>query len=134
MTPLEICCGIIYSRDGRILISRRMKGTHLADFWEFPGGKWRAGELYEETVEREIYEEVDIRVFVRDTFYTKDFMYPDRYVRLRFFKCEYDGSEDDVEDVEVAEHRWVFPHELRDFTFPPANEELLMMLCPGSIA
>ena len=44
----------VIERDGRFLIARRLKGTHLAGYWEFPGGKVHDGETQEEALQREI--------------------------------------------------------------------------------
>jgi 8-oxo-dGTP pyrophosphatase MutT (NUDIX family) len=34
----------VIEQDGRFLVARRLKGTHLAGYWEFPGGKVHQGE------------------------------------------------------------------------------------------
>ena len=48
----------IVERHGRFLLTRRLKGTHLADLWEFPGGKCEAGETHEACLQRELLEEL----------------------------------------------------------------------------
>ena len=63
MPVVEVAAGIIH-RDGRYLIARRKPGVHLGGFWEFPGGKRETGESLVECLQRELFEELTIRVDV----------------------------------------------------------------------
>ncbi len=56
---LVAACALI-DADGRVLLAQRPEGKSLAGFWEFPGGKVEPGETPEETVIRELAEEVGI--------------------------------------------------------------------------
>src|SRR5690348_10762520 len=60
---IEVAAGLVF-RDGRLLITQRPAGTHLAGFWEFPGGKREPNETYEECLRRELWEELAIEVSV----------------------------------------------------------------------
>ena len=44
---IEVSAGIVYDREGRILICQRGEGRHNAHLREFPGGKWREGSALE---------------------------------------------------------------------------------------
>ena len=50
----------VIERDGRFLLTLRPEGTHLADHWEFPGGKCQPHETHAEALRRELHEELDI--------------------------------------------------------------------------
>jgi 8-oxo-dGTP diphosphatase len=54
----------VIERGGRLLVTRRLRGTHLEGYWEFPGGKCDAGESLEACLARELREElaVDARI------------------------------------------------------------------------
>ena len=44
MPPRVVVAAAVIERDGRLLVTRRLAGTHLAGTWEFPGGKCEEGE------------------------------------------------------------------------------------------
>jgi 8-oxo-dGTP diphosphatase len=54
----------VIEREGRVLVTRRQRGVHLAGFWEFPGGKCDPGEPLDRCLARELREElaVDARI------------------------------------------------------------------------
>jgi 8-oxo-dGTP diphosphatase len=54
----------ILQEDGKVFIARRKGGKNLAGKWEFPGGKIEAGETPEDSLVRELAEELDMRVSV----------------------------------------------------------------------
>ena len=123
---VEVVAAVI-ERDGRILIACRPAASHLGGLWEFPGGKRRAGESAEAALVREIREELDAAVAVGELLDTVDWAYPDKTVRLRFFRCALQGDARPAEGQEIA---WVRPAELRAYEFPPADAGLVDRLSP----
>jgi 8-oxo-dGTP diphosphatase len=118
---ITVVAGVI-ERDGKILITRRRAGTHLAGLWEFPGGKPESGETLDEALRREIAEELGADVSVGPPLETIDWQYPDKSVRLIFFRCGIRGEPHPLEGQEMA---WVAPADLRRYEFPPADAALL---------
>lgn len=122
---IEVVAAVI-RKDGKILITQRLRDVHLAGLWEFPGGKVEGGESLEAALEREIREELGVRIVVGDEFYMVEHDYPGKSVRLHFFNCEI--REGQPTAVGVADMRWVVPGELLNFEFPPADAELIEKL------
>src|SRR5690606_24863234 len=54
-----VACALV-DVDGRVLVAQRPEGKHLAGLWEFPGGKVEAGETPEQSLIRELREELGI--------------------------------------------------------------------------
>jgi len=125
MTVVEVAAGLIH-RDGRYLIARRKAGVHLAGYWEFPGGKREAGESLEDCLQRELYEELNVRVDTPVPYRIIRHEYPEKTVELHFFRCAIESGE--VEALDCAEFRWVLPEEFKQFTFPPADGVILESL------
>jgi len=122
---LDVVAAII-RKDGKILITQRLDNVHLARLWEFPGGKVEAGESLQMALQREIQEELGIKIRVNDEFLTLDYDYPTKSVRLHFFNCTV--LEGDPQPIDVADLRWVKPHDLGNYRFPPADAELIAKL------
>jgi 8-oxo-dGTP diphosphatase len=111
--------------DGRFLVTRRPRGTHLEGLWEFPGGKVDDGETYAEALVREIREELGAEAVPGDLILQTSHDYPDRSVELFFYRCRIEGSPSPQFGQEM---RWVAGGELASLGFPPADAELIALL------
>jgi len=124
--PVVLVAAGVIQEAGRVLVSKRLAGTHLAGLWEFPGGKVEDGEAPEAALVRELREELGIEVRVDSVMDVVFHAYPEKSVLLIFYRCTRLAGE--PRDLEVAGHRWVPLADLRDEEFPPADVRLLARL------
>lgn len=115
----------VIERDGRFLVTRRLMGSHLSGFWEFPGGKCDPGETHEACLARELREELGVEAAIGAELVVAEHAYPERTVRLHFRQCEIAGEPQPLLGQEM---RWVSPAELRAMTFPDADRKLIEVL------
>ncbi len=115
----------VTERDGRYLITRRLEGTHLAGFWEFPGGKVRSGEKPEEALRRELQEELGVTADVGDLLESVDWTYPEKRVRILFFRCAIQGEPRPQQGQDMS---WIEAAELPSRRFPEADARLISRL------
>jgi 8-oxo-dGTP diphosphatase len=120
-------CALV-DADGRVLLTERPAGKSMAGLWEFPGGKIEPGERPEETLIRELKEEVGI--VVREpclaplTFASHS--YADFHLLMPLYVCRrWEGLVVAQEGQRLA---WVRPNRLRDYKMPPADEPLVAHL------
>lgn len=123
---LEVSAALIF-RNGRLLITQRPAGGHLAGLWEFPGGKREPDETWEDCLRREIREELACEIEVGEIFEEVRHDYPEKSVHLRFFTGRLLSGE--PQPVGCAALAWVMRGELGRFEFPPADAALLERLC-----
>jgi 8-oxo-dGTP diphosphatase len=128
---LVAACALIDS-DGRVLIARRPEGKPMAGLWEFPGGKIETGERPEDTVIREMQEElsVTIREPCLAPFVFASHSYPDFHLLMPLFLCRrWEGVVRPTEGQEVA---WVRPKDLAregsPYAMPAADKPLIPLL------
>jgi len=121
---IEVTAAVV-ERDGAFLLTRRLDGTHLEGYWEFPGGKRHGGESLRECLVREIREELDADVAVGDKMLATSHDYPERTVDLHFFRCT---LLTEPRPVLGQEMRWVRREELAAYPLPPADDELVKLL------
>ncbi|MDQ0317079.1 (deoxy)nucleoside triphosphate pyrophosphohydrolase [Amorphus orientalis] len=124
---LVVACALI-DVDGRVLITQRPEGKALAGMWEFPGGKVEAGERPEDTLVRELAEEIGITVtppcLAPLTFASH--AYDDFHLLMPLYVCRrWEGVPQSLENQAM---RWVRPKALRDIEMPPADEPLISHL------
>lgn len=124
---LVAACALI-DADGRVLLAQRPAGKPMAGLWEFPGGKVESGELPEETLIRELKEELAITVreacLAPLTFASHS--YPDFHLLMPLYVCRrWEGTVTAMEKQQLA---WVKPNRLRDYEMPPADVPLIAHL------
>lgn len=127
-TPLIVSAAVI-ERDGQFFMTRRLKGTHLAEMWEFPGGKCGHDESLIASLERELIEELGTRSVIGDEVFTVEHAYPERTVRLHFFTAT---LIDEPQPLLGQEMRWVSREELRTLQLPEADRGLVELLAPSA--
>jgi 8-oxo-dGTP diphosphatase len=123
--PAIAVVAAVIERDGRLLVTSRPSGVHLAGLWEFPGGKIAEGETHAEALGREIREELDADVEVGELVFSTTHAYPERIVTLYFYRCALKGAPRAMLGQQM---RWVSRAQLRELPFPPADAELLTLL------
>ncbi|HEY7664424.1 MAG TPA: 8-oxo-dGTP diphosphatase MutT [Xanthobacteraceae bacterium] len=124
---LVAACALIDS-DGRVLIAQRPAGKAMAGLWEFPGGKVEAEERPEQSLIRELREELGIVVneacLAPLTFASH--AYPDFHLLMPLYVCRrWDGTVKALEGQRLA---WVRANRLRDYPMPPADAPLVSHL------
>ncbi|MBO60909.1 MAG: 8-oxo-dGTP diphosphatase MutT [Verrucomicrobiales bacterium] len=123
--PVEVAAGLVF-RNGKLLITKRQKGSHLAGLWEFPGGKRESGETVEECLRRELREELGIQIAVGQALETVTHRYPEKTVQITFFTCRLTKGEPSA--IECADLVWSERESLAKFDFPPADQRLISRL------
>ena len=124
---LVVACALV-DADKRILLAQRPEGKTLAGLWEFPGGKVEPGERPEQTLIRELHEELGIDVsepcLAPLTFASH--AYETFHLLMPLYICRrWDGL---VQAREGQALKWVRPRQLREHDMPPADEPLIPAL------
>ena len=128
MKLLLVAAVALIDADGRVLIAQRPEGKQLAGLWEFPGGKVEAGERPEESLIRELHEELGIAVqeacLAPLTFASH--AYETFHLLMPLYACRrWDGF---VQPREGQALKWVRPRDLASYPMPPADEPLIPFL------
>jgi 8-oxo-dGTP diphosphatase len=121
---LVAACALI-DADGRVLIAQRPPGRPMQGLWEFPGGKVEAGEAPEQTLIRELHEELGI--IVREACLAPlifaSHAYADFHLLMPLYVCRrWGGTAVAREGQQLA---WVRPNRLKDYPMPPADLPLI---------
>lgn len=125
---LLVAACVLIDTDNRVLLAQRPEGKALAGLWEFPGGKVEAGETPEETVIRELREEIGIETKVEClaplTFASHT--YETFHLLMPLFVCRRFQGIPVAREGQVL--KWVRPLKMRDYPMPPADEPLIPFL------
>jgi 8-oxo-dGTP diphosphatase len=114
--------------DGRVLVQQRPEGKSMAGLWEFPGGKVEAGESLEQSLIRELQEELDIDVTEAclAPFTFASHAYEDFQLLMPLFVCRvWQGT---LRPREGQAIKWLRPMRMADLPMPPADRPLVAML------
>lgn len=118
----EIAVGVCWKGD-RVLVARRPAEGLLGGLWEFPGGKRRAQETYEQALVREFREETGLEIQVGLPLITVPHRYSHFSVELHVFRCRWKSGR--ARALESDEVRWVALEELSRLAFPAANKRII---------
>ncbi|AGF74209.1 mutator MutT protein [Bartonella australis AUST/NH1] len=124
---LVVACALL-DRDNRVLLTERPQGKTLAGLWEFPGGKVEKGETPEESLIRELEEELGVYVRAGDllplTFASHG--YETFHLLMPFYHCHcYEGTPRGREGQKL---QWVFVGDLHKYPMPDADKPLVRVL------
>jgi 8-oxo-dGTP diphosphatase len=114
-----VACAKIEDLEGKVLVTQRSAAMALPLKWEFPGGKVEEGETHEETIEREIREELHIDILITGRLPAFTHQYPSFNITLIPFVCRIETGE-----IKLTEHhtfRWVSPNNLLDLDWAAAD-------------
>ena len=118
----EVAAALIWDND-KFMICRRPAHKSNALLWEFVGGKLEPGETKQEALIRECREELNITVDVGEEFFDVVHQYPDILVHLTLFNATI--AEGTPELLEHCDLKWITPKEIPDYTFCPADKDIL---------
>ncbi len=120
-----IVVAAVLVEDGRVLLTQRKKGAHLAGAWEFPGGKVEPGEDPKRALARELQEEIGVEALISDIVEVTFHAYPEKDVLLLFYAAARKPDSPEPSAIDVADVRFASAADLRDEDFPPADVDVL---------
>ncbi len=120
---VKVAAALIFD-NGKIFATKRGDSpfAYVAHKYEFPGGKIEEGEREEDTVKRELKEELDLDVKVGGLYARTTFEYPDFIITLAVYECEM------VSAFLLKEHEsyaWIAPADLDEKMWAPADADIL---------
>ena len=124
---VHVAVAVVFDEHGSVLISRRHQDSHQGGLWEFPGGKIEPEEQVNHALDRELEEELGIRVLSATPLLEVRHDYQDKKVLLDvWLVSSYSGEAHGREGQQV---RWVAPGQLVELEFPAANGPIIDAVC-----
>ncbi len=130
MKHIEVVCAIIINEKNEVFCCKRGPGRTLEGFWEFPGGKIEQHETYEETIIREIKEELNSIIkpikYVGEVYYEYNNLENPFSITMYGLECKLING--GLTLSEHTEKRWVKKGDLKNMNFAPADIPFLDMI------
>lgn len=111
--------GAIIQKNGKILCVQRADSAVNGSDWEFPGGKIEPCETSEQTLIREVQEEIGCDIAVTQAFEHTVYAYDFANVHLTCFLCELITGEPTLHVHQAM--KWLHPSEMQHLKWSPAN-------------
>ena len=123
MAVVHVAVAVIQNTEGQILITRRADDAHQGGLWEFPGGKVEVGEQVADALDRELQEELGIRVDRATPMLEVRHDYSDKSVCLDVWLVNrFSGEATGLEGQPLC---WCSPQDLHNYAFPAANTPIV---------
>ena len=125
MKKINVAAAII-TKNNKYFIAKRNKDKHLGGFYEFPGGKQDVNETLQQTVIREIKEELNIHVQVGNKLGEEHYKDDKINVHLHYFFCKIISG-----DIILNEHEdsaWVSKEEFKNYNFAEGDSDIISLL------
>lgn len=116
---VRVVGAVIMNEKDEVLCALRSPDMSLPNLWEFPGGKIEEGEAPEETLVREIKEELGCTIQVQEKIEEVHHEYPSVIVNLLTYKAEIIKGVPKAK--EHSELKWVPLQELLTLEWAPAD-------------
>lgn len=111
---IDVAAAWLTNDAGEVLICRRAPSETRAGYWEFPGGKFEAGESGEEALVRELQEELDMEVSCGALLETMEHAYSNGRFRIHLFACR--AIVNTVPSLRVHDQiAWVKPEDILNY-------------------
>lgn len=129
MKHVEVVCALIENNEGKIFCCKRGPGRALEGFWEFPGGKVEANESHEETIVREIKEELNTVIEPIEYIGVSNYEYTDlgEYkpfsITMYAYRCKLING--NLELSEHTESKWATIEEMKKMAFAAADKPFI---------
>lgn len=117
MKTINVVAAIII-KDDKIFATQRGYGE-FKDGWEFPGGKVEQGESPENAIVREIKEELDTAIEVKEYFDTVEYDYPNFHLSMKCYICTVVSGKLELLEHEAA--KWLDKDSLDTVDWLPAD-------------
>ena len=123
MSDFIIGIGIVLNESGHVLIDQRTYDKSMGGLWEFPGGKKEIKESIQDTIAREVLEELGIVVRVGDKLIEFEYSYNKKMFYFIVHICKLiSGTPKPIESLQI---KWVKPINLINYSFPDANSKII---------
>lgn len=123
---VHVVAGVVSDAEGRILLTQRPAGKHLAGLWEFPGGKCEAAEHPQAALRRELHEELGIDVGALEPLIVLPWHYPEKSIYLDVYRVlDFAGT---AHGREAQALLWAFADDLIKIDMPAADRPVVAAL------
>ena len=130
MKHVEVVCAIIIDDNNEVFVCKRGPGRALEGKWEFPGGKVETNETHEQTIIREIKEELDSDIlpikYIGKNYHEYNDLDKPFSITMYGYICKLVKGE--LTLSEHTEKKWVKINDLESVDFADADKPFIEMI------
>ena len=125
MNSTNVVAAII-KKNNKYLIVQRNRNKHLGLKWEFPGGKVKNNETFEEALNREIQEELNIKIKIHEKITEEKYKDEKIYILLHYYLCSLESGTMSLNEHEAF--AWIEKKYFDKYDFAEGDGNMLSLL------
>ena len=125
MNSTNVVAAII-KKNNKYLIVQRNRNKHLGLKWEFPGGKVKNNETFEEALNREIQEELNIKIKIHEKITEEKYKDEKIYILLHYYLCSLENGTMSLNEHEAF--AWIDKKDFDKYDFVEGDGNMLSLL------
>ena len=124
LKKVEISIGLIKLKSSFVCLKRTSQP--YKNFIEFPGGKKKNNETAIQCLKREIKEELNIDILIKNKLGEENYKDKKINVKLHYFFCSF--IKGDIKLIEHEDSAWVNKNQLKYYDFAEGDSDIISLL------
>ena len=123
---VDVSVAVLINANHQVLLGQRPPPKPWEGWWEFPGGKVKNNETFEEALNREIQEELNIKIKIHEKITEEKYKDEKIHILLHYYLCSLESGTMSLNEHEAF--AWIEKKDFDKYDFAEGDGNMLSLL------